>query len=178
MIDRPDKSALDHFEAELAGVERRLAVEIDPGLRAMVIAVLVIVMMAGTVMPYAGAANGWDVLAYSGDAAATNFAVPGRIFVGLVLLSALTSVLALVLRRWGMAWLASAFTALAAPAGLLAIWTRQTPPPGTDPPGPGIGLILTWAVVLVLLTQWIPVVWRRPSVDMIDGRLGPGPRSS
>lgn len=169
MIDRPDKSALDHFERELAGVERRLLVEIDPGMRAMVIAALVVIMMAATVLPWAGAANGWDVLSHSGDAAATDFTLPGRIFVGLVLLSAVTSVLALALRRWGLAWLAAAFTALAAPAGLLAIWTRQTPPPGSDVSGPGIGLILTWAVVLVLLSQWIPVVWRRPSVETIDG---------
>ncbi|WP_066904024.1 Rv2732c family membrane protein [Millisia brevis] len=177
MIDRPDKSALDHFESELAGVERRLAAEIDPGLRAMVIAALVVIMVVVTVLPWAGTANGWDVLADSGHSEAIHFAVPGRIFVGLVILSAVTSTLALALRRWGIAWLAAAFTALAAPAGLLAIWTRQTPPPGMDAPGPGIGLILTWAVVLVLLTQWLAVVWRRPSVDTIDGRTPGSPLS-
>lgn len=169
MKERPEPSLLDHFEAEMAGVERRLAAEIDPGKKAMVIAGLLLVLMLLMAAPHAGSATGWEAFAGSDDAVSVHVALPSWIFVVLSVVGAILSVVALVVRRWGAAWLASAVTTLAAPAGLLAIWTRQTPPPGTDAAGPGLGLVLMWPLVLILAGLWVSVVWRRPSVDQVSG---------
>ena len=50
------------------------------------------------------------------------------------------------------------------PAGMLAVWSRQTA--GADLPGPGIGLIIAWIAVLVLAFHWARVVWTRTAVHL------------
>lgn len=66
--------------ADLEAAERRVAGEIDPGRRAMVVAILVFVLVLSFVFPHTGAARGVDVLMASDTASAHRIALPSRIF--------------------------------------------------------------------------------------------------
>ena len=69
--------------------------------------------------------------------------------------------LALLTRRWTLAWIALAGSAVASAIGMLAVWSRQTATHGH--PGPGFGLIIAWIAVILLTFHWARVVWtRRP----------------
>lgn len=72
--------------------------------------------------------------------------------------------LALTTRRWTLAWIALAGTALAGAFGMLAVWSRQTVESGYT--GPGVGLILSWATVLLLAFHWARVVWTRTALQL------------
>ena len=62
----------EEFKGDIEAVERRVAREIDPGARALVIAIAVFVLLLTFVLPHTGGAKGWDVLA--GNDAAIAFA--------------------------------------------------------------------------------------------------------
>jgi hypothetical protein len=72
--------------------------------------------------------------------------------------------LALVTRRWTLAWIALAGSAVGSAIGLLAVWSRQTAAEGH--PGPGIGLILGWITMILLTFHWARVVWTRTAVQL------------
>ncbi|MBM4494195.1 hypothetical protein GS436_15535, partial [Rhodococcus hoagii] len=77
------------------------------------------------------------------------------------------SILALVTRRWVLAWVALAGTAVSTVFGMLAIWSRQTlPVADASGAGPGIGLILGWITVIVLTFHWLKVVWTRTAMQL------------
>lgn len=153
------------YKADLEAAERRVAGEIDPGRRAMVVAILVFVLVLSFVFPHTGAARGVDVLMASDTAAAHRIALPSRIFCWFALIFGVGfSMLALTTRRWTLAWIALAGTALAGAFGMLAVWSRQTVESGYT--GPGIGLILSWVTVLLLAFHWARVVWTRTAVQM------------
>ncbi|PWQ89226.1 hypothetical protein DKX15_15145, partial [Enterococcus faecium] len=74
------------------------------------------------------------------------------------------SMLALLTRRWALAWISLAGCTVAAFLGILALWTRQTAP---EPyPGPGSGLIVAWLTVIVLSYYWARVVAARTAVQL------------
>ncbi|HPY23889.1 MAG TPA: hypothetical protein PLK19_06145 [Mycobacterium sp.] len=153
------------YKADLEAAERRVAGEIDPGRRAMVVAILVFVLVLSFVFPHTGAARGVDVLMASDTASAHRIALPSRIFCWFALIFGVGfSMLALTTRRWTLAWIALAGTALAGAFGMLAVWSRQTVESGYT--GPGIGLILGWVTVLLLAFHWARVVWTRTAVQM------------
>jgi len=58
------------------------------------------------------------------------------------------SMLALLTRRWVLAWFALAGSGLASAIGMLAVWSRQTATHGH--PGPGIGLVIGSIAIAVL----------------------------
>ena len=92
-------------------------------------------------------------------------ALPSRVFAWLALVFGVGfSMLALITRRWALAWVALAGSAIASAAGLLAVWSRQTAPAGH--PGPGIGLIVAWITVILLTFHWARVVWSRTIVQL------------
>ena len=98
-------------------------------------------------------------------AGAAAIALPSRVFVWLALVFGVGfSMLALITRRWALAWIALAGSALASVAGMLAIWSRQTVTAGH--PGPGAGLIVAWITVIALAIQWARVVWTRTIVQL------------
>ncbi|MFG1781143.1 hypothetical protein ACGFIU_01770 [Rhodococcus oryzae] len=158
---------IEQYRKDIDAAERKVAGEIDPGMRAVVVAVAVLVLLLSFMLPHAGSANGWDVLAGDDTAVAESIALPSRIFVWLAMVFGVgVSVLALVTRRWALAWIASAGCAVAFVFGMLAIWSRQTLPPTSTGGGPGIGLILGWIAVLVLTFHWLKVVWSRTSLQL------------
>ncbi len=91
--------------------------------------------------------------------------MPSRVFTWFVLVFSVGfSMLALVARRWALAWVALAGSTVASFVGLLAVWSRQTAP---EPyPGPGIGLVVAWLAVMVLAYNWARVVLTRSALQL------------
>lgn len=160
--EHPD---LDALRAEIEAAERRIAREIDPGPRGFVVAILIFVLLGSFILPHTGGVRGWDVLFGTHGAGAAALALPSRVFTWLALVFGVGfSMLALMTRRWALAWVALAGTSIASVAGLLAIWTRQTVAAGH--PGPGVGLIVAWITIMLLTFHWARVVWSRTIVQL------------
>lgn len=156
---------IDALRTEIEAAERRVARGIDPGPRAFVVSILVFVLLGSFILPHTGHVRGWDVLFGGHGASAAAVALPHRVFAWLALVFGVGfSMLALLTRRWALAWIALAGSAIAGAAGLFAIWSRQTVAAGH--PGPGIGLIAAWITVIALTYQWARVVWSRTIVQL------------
>ncbi len=155
----------ESYRADLEAAERRVAGEIEPGARALVVAILVFLLVVSFILPHAGAARGVDVLMGDDKAIAAGVALPHRVFCWLALVFGVGfSMLALLTRRWAIAWIALAGSAVASAIGLLAVWSRQTATGGH--PGPGIGLIMGWIIVILLTFHWARVVWTRTALQL------------
>lgn len=164
-VSSKESKDFDAFKGDIEAAERRVASEIDPGARALVVAILVFVVLLSFLLPHTGSTRGIDVLIASDTAIADGLSLPSRVFVWLALIFSIGfSVLALLTRRWTLAWIALAGTTVACPAGMLAVWSRQTA--GAGLPGPGIGLIIGWIAVLLLAFHWARVVWSRTAVQL------------
>ena len=163
----------ENFKADLEAAERKVAGEIDPGARALVVAILVFVLIVSFILPHAGAARGIDVVMGDNTAIGVGIALPSRVFCWLALVFGVGfSGLALLTRRWALAWVALAGSTGASLTGLLAVWSRQTATvghasgPGITHPGPGYGLILAWITIILLAFHWARVVWTRTAVQL------------
>jgi len=153
------------YRADIEAAERRVAGEIDPGGRGLVVAVCVFVLLGSFLLPHTGSVRGWDVLFPGEGTDEALVTLPSQLFMWLALVFGVGfSLLALVTRRWTVAWVALAGSAVAAAVGLLAVWSRQTAVPGD--PGPGIGLILAWITLIVLTFHWARVVWSRTALQL------------
>ena len=162
---KEEHNDFDAFRAEIDAAERRVAREIDPGPRAFVVAILVFVLLGSFILPHTGDVRGWDVLFSSHGAGAAAVSLPSRVFAWLALVFGVGfSMLALMTRRWALAWVALAGSSIASAAGLLAVWSRQTVAAGH--PGPGVGLIVAWITVILLTFHWARVVWSRTVVQL------------
>jgi hypothetical protein len=161
-------SAPDGFESykgDIEEVERKVAGEFDPGARALVVAALVFLVLLSFVLPHAGGARGFDVLAGTEAAASAGISLPSRVFAVLAMVFSVGfSILALLTRRWAIAWVALAGSAVASALGMLAVWSRQTA--AAPYPGPGIGLVIGWLAVIVLTFHWARLVWTRTAVQL------------
>jgi len=123
------------------------------------------VLVVTFILPHTGSVRGVDVLVPDDNAISAGIALPSRIFTWLSLVFGIGfSMLALTTRRWTLAWIALAGTAVASAIGMLAVWSRQTAAEGL--PGPGIGLILGWLTAILLTFHWARVVWTRTAVQM------------
>lgn len=153
------------YRADIEAAERRVAQEIDPGGRGLVVAIGVFVLLASFLLPHTGGVRGVDVLFADNGAHDALVTLPSRLFMWLALVFGVGfSLLALLTRRWTVAWVALAGCAVTCVAGLLAVWSRQTVAIGH--PGPGIGLILSWITVIVLTFHWARLVWARTAVQL------------
>lgn len=160
-----DGRDFDAFRADIEAAERRVAREIDPGPRALVVAILVFVLLVSFVLPHTGDAKGIDVLLGNDTALGVGIALPSRVFCWLALVFGVGfSMLALLTRRWALAWVALAGSWLASATGLLAVWSRQTAPLGH--PGPSYGLVIGWLAAILLAFHWARVVWTRTAVQL------------
>ena len=163
--DSAGANEFDDFKGDLEAAERRVAREIDPGSRALTIAIVVVVLLVTFVLPHAGGARGLDVVTGSDAATSNGIALPSQVFSWIVLVFSVGfSMLALLTRRWALAWVALAGSAVASFLGMLAVWSRQTAPEGY--PGPGVGLVVAWLAVIVLAYNWARVVLSRSAVQL------------
>lgn len=109
MSHEHDAGDLDALRAEIEAAERRVAREIEPGARALVVAILVFVLLGSFILPHTGSVRGWDVLFSSHGAGRAAVALPSRVFAWLALVFGVGfSMLALLTRRWALAWVALA----------------------------------------------------------------------
>jgi hypothetical protein len=162
---KKEHTDFDALRDEIEAAERRIAREIDPGPRGFVVAILVFVLLGSFILPHTGDVRGWDVLFSSHGAGAAALALPSRVFAWLALVFGVGfSMLALITRRWALAWIALAGSSIASAVGLLAVWSRQTVAAGH--PGPGVGLIVAWITVILLTFHWARVVWSRTIVQL------------
>ncbi len=162
---KKERTDLDALRTEIDAAERRVAREIESGPRLFVVSILVFVLLGSFMLPHTGHVQGWDVLFNSHGAGAAAVGLPSRVFTWLALVFGVGfSMLALITRRWGLAWVALAGSAIASAAGLLAVWSRQTVAAGH--PGPGVGLFVAWITVILLAFHWARVVWSRTLVHL------------
>jgi len=162
---KKQRTGMDALRNEIDAAEKRVAREIDPGPRGFVVSILVFILLGTFILPHTGSVPGWDVLFAGHGAGAAAIALPSRVFVWLALVFGVGfSMLALITRRWALAWIALAGSALACVAGMLAVWSRQTVTAGH--PGPGAGLIVAWITVIALAVQWARIVWTRTIVQL------------
>lgn len=162
-----DDASFEEYRQDLDAVERKIAGEIDPGARAMVVAVAVLVLVGTLALPHAGVANGWDVLAFNEDAVSERIALFSRLYVWFAVVFGIGfSMLALVTRRWAISWIALAGSAVASALGMMAIWSRQTIPAGFQVAGPSVGLVIGWFTVVFLTFHWLKVVWARTTLQL------------
>ncbi|MRH89751.1 hypothetical protein GFY24_20270 [Nocardia sp. SYP-A9097] len=168
MKSAEESQDFEQFRADLEAVERKIAGEIDPGARAMVVAGAVFLLLFSLVLPHAGTARGFDVIMYDAAAKAEHIGLPSRVFEWFVVVFGIGfSLLALVTRRWVLAWIAVAGSAIGSVFGVFSIWHRNTPGLGNyHGAGPGAGLILATVAIMVLTFHWIRVVWSRTSVQL------------
>jgi hypothetical protein len=165
MSARGSADDFEAYRADIEAAERRVAGEIDPGARGLVVAILVFVLVLSFILPHTGSVKGVDVLMGNDAAISVGIALPSRIFTWLSLVFGVGfSMLALITRRWTLAWIALAGTAVACAIGMLAVWSRQTASQGH--PGPGAGLIVAWITVILLTFHWARLVWTRTAVQM------------
>lgn len=110
MSHEHDAGDLDALRAEIEAAERRVAREIEPGARALVVAILVFVLLGSFILPHTGSVRGWDVLFSSHGAGRAAVALPSRVFAWLALVFGVGfSMLALLTRRWALAGGAGGF---------------------------------------------------------------------
>ncbi len=158
----------EQFRDDLDAVESKVASEIDPGTRAIVVAGAVAVLLLSMALSHAGTARGFDVLLNTDVARVEHIGLPSQLFVWFLMVFGVGfSALALMTRRWVFAWIAAAGSAVGSVFGMLSIWHRQTP--GLDNyqgEGPGLGLILGALVAIVLTFHWVRVVWTRTAAQL------------
>jgi hypothetical protein len=147
---------LAELAAEIDEVGERASRTVELGRRGFTIAVFTFVLLICLILPWVGDHAGWQVLAGEGGGIPQLFAVTST-GVGI-----LASALALVTRRWWLAWVCAAGGWFAWVDGLLAIWSQQSShASGAAGGGPGFGLIIAWIAMICLAVQWMRTAFSR-----------------
>jgi hypothetical protein len=141
---------------ELAGLPKQVERRFDPGVRAVVVAVGVLVLVGAVLLPWVAGSPGWQIA--GGEA--TYGPLPRLFTFTLLGFGVAGSVLALFTRWWPLAWVCAIGCGISTVNGIWAIWSRQV---GADVglPGPQIGMVLGVLGVLVLTFTWAGIAIRR-----------------
>lgn len=147
---------LRELNAEVAGLPDRIERRFDPGPRAVVVAVGVLALIGSVLLPWIGGSAGWEVFA----GIAEYGPLPRLFTYTLIAFGVLGSVLALLTRRWVIAFVCAVGCGISTVNGIWAIWSRQIgADSGLTPPQ--AGLVLGTIGVLVLTFTWAGVALRR-----------------
>jgi len=147
---------LAELAAEIDEVGDHASRTVELGRRGFTIAVLMFVLLICLLLPWVGEHAGWQVLAGEGGGIPQLFAATSTA-VGI-----LASALALVTRRWWLAWVCAAGGWFASVDGLLAIWSQQSShASGAAGGGPGYGLIIAWIAMICLAVSWMRTAFSR-----------------
>jgi hypothetical protein len=134
---------------------------VDPGTRAMGLAIGVFVLVVAALLPWVGGVPGWHLLL--GVPEPVKIDVLPRVFaMGVFAFGLLGTALVLVTRRWWLAWLCTLASGVFTVLGVVSVWSQQSSPSHQSGPGPGIGLVLALLTMLVLTVLWARIVWSRP----------------
>jgi hypothetical protein len=153
---------MEALRAQVDQVADGMMRKIDPGPRAMVIAVGVLVLAICAALPWVDGTAGWQVLLDEGSGAEKVDILPRVFAIGVFVFGFVGSGLSLGSRRWGIAWISTFGCGLVTVLGLVSIWSQQTTTSHQAGPGPGPGLILSVLTMLALVIVWVRVVWSRP----------------
>ncbi len=157
MSESPELASLRH---EIDEVERRAVRTVELGPRAITIAIAVFVLIIGLVLPWMHGANGLDVLLGQGDATGKASMVPRLFAATSAGIGILGSAIALMTRRWWLAWACALGGWFASVDGMLAIWSRQSSA-GQGASAPGIGLVIAELAMIAIAAQWLRTAWSR-----------------
>ncbi len=147
---------LRELDAEVAGLADRIERRFDPGARALVVALGVLVLIGSVLLPWIGGSPGWQVLAGT-----AGYGPLPRLFTYTMTgFGVLGSMLALVTRRWVVAFVCAVGCGISTVNGIWAIWSRQIGADSGLAP-PQVGLVLGVIGVLVLTFTWAGVALRR-----------------
>ncbi|GAA3529801.1 membrane protein [Amycolatopsis ultiminotia] len=141
---------------EIDEAGRRAARTVELGRRGFTISVLIFVLLVALLLPWAEGHAGWQALAGAAGGIPQLFAATST---GI---GVLAGAVALVSRRWWVAWCCAAGGWFASVDGLLAIWSQQSAhASGATGGGPGLGMIIAWIATLVLATLWMRTAFSR-----------------
>jgi len=141
------------LEAELADLERRVRSRVEPGSATTGVLVGILLLIASVGLPWTGDTAGWEVIA----GRASLGALPPLFALTAFGFGVVGSVVALVVRRWGVAWMCAVGCGFSVLGGVWAIWSRQiTVPHGGE--AAGFGLVLALVGVVVLTFGWVRIV--------------------
>ena len=152
---------LSDLQVGVPKAPRRTFRQIDPGARAMVIAVCVMLMIVSALLPWVQSASGWQVLFGLAPKSTPIGLVPVLFAFCAMLFGVLVSGAALVTRLWALSFAAAAGCGFSLLTSLLAVWSQQSTSSHEPGPGPGIGIILGLLTLIVLTFQWVKLTFAR-----------------
>lgn len=158
---RDDLSA---YRSEFTRIEKKIAGEFRAERRQWVLAGCVTVLVVALLLPQTESATSWAALGgwFGGHATVT---LPMRIFTTLALVfGVVVSTAALCLHRWRLAVAALLGSGLSSLFGLFGYWSQNGMPSPT-PHAPSPGMLLAWLTMVMLTSQWLPVVLSRSPTD-------------
>jgi hypothetical protein len=157
----PIPDPLAQLSSEFRARERRILAEIQPSARLFVLAVAVFLLVADVlVMPFVGAhgahALGRELVAGSWPRQIGQVSTIARVFTFFVVADLVVSVFALVLRRWGAAFLAASVSCVSTAFGVLALWHSQTSQASHGQHASAApGLLLAVVLIAVIAFNWV-----------------------
>lgn len=152
---------IDALRQEIDEVERHALHGIDPGLKAVAIAIGVMGVLVTMPLPWVRDIEGWRVL-IGQMPGVDSVSVVMRLFSGLaILVCVLGSAVTLLVGRWSLALVCALGGSLATVLGVLSIWSTQTGPGRLPGPGPGVGLVVAVIAVLVITVLWLRTAFSR-----------------
>ncbi|WP_149361921.1 Rv2732c family membrane protein [Lolliginicoccus suaedae] len=161
----PDNTGPDDLEAfrrDLADIEHRVQREFGTGGRTGRILLAVAGLVVAMLMPLTGSARAWTILS-SGIGDDELGSVFMRVFIVLALAGGIAgSLLALLTRRWAVAWATMFSQGLGVLFGMFALWAESTAHPHARTPA--LALYVAFALTVVLAYQWIRVVTNKENI--------------
>lgn len=158
---------LSAYRNDFARIEKKIAGEFDAGRRRWVIAGCIVALVVCMLLPQTSSAWSWTVLG-SWFGTTEPVAMPLRMFVTLtVVFGVVISTFALWTRRWKLASAAMLGSGLASFFGLFGYWS-QNGMIADAPHAPAIPMMIEGVLMVVLTSQWLPVVLSRSPTDRMQ----------
>jgi len=157
----PVTDDLSDLQVTVPKAPRRAFRQIDPGARALVVAVCVMLMLVAALLPWVAGATGWQILFGLAPKGTVIGLEPILFAVCSMLFGVLVSGAALVTRLWALAFVGAAGCGFSTLTALLAVWSQQATSSHEPGPGPGPGIILGLVTLIVLTYQWVKLTFTR-----------------
>lgn len=147
---------------QLAAEERRAGSLLADGPHRWILITCAAVYLIALFLPFAGSANGWQVLAATDTATVAETKVTEYLFTWFSFagLGVLT-IIAMLTRRYGLAALGWVVTAISLVFALMAVWLRRSSTAVEAGLTHGAGIYIAMLAVLVAVFAYLPAIFRR-----------------